>query len=195
MPAAIPDIERALTAVGELLDAQGERAHIVILGGAALNLLGVVRRATRDVDVLAIARPRTGSRRRKLRRPDPLPASLRQAAAVVARDFNLPSDWLNTDVAGQWDTGLPRGLERRVAWRSFAGLEVGIVDRRDLVFFKLYAATDSRGPESVHYQDLLALQPTETELAAAARWVRHQDPSPAFAGELQRLLGHVRQAR
>lgn len=35
------DIEAALTRVGELLDADGAAFAIVILGGAALNLLGV----------------------------------------------------------------------------------------------------------------------------------------------------------
>jgi hypothetical protein len=192
MPRVIPDIERALSAVGELLSVEGKRVHVVIVGGAALNLLRIVQRSTRDVDVLAIARPRPGSRRPKLRHPDPLPAPLRRAAAAVARDLDLPPDWLNTDVAGQWETGLPQGLERRVHWHSFAGLKVGVVDRRDLIFFKLYAATDDRGPQSVHYQDLLALRPTEAELAAAARWVRRQDPSPAFAHELGGLLEHVR---
>lgn len=189
---SIPDIERALAAVGDLLAAEGERAHIVILGGAALNLLGIVHRTTRDVDVLAVASPGAGRGRPKLKRPVPLPEPLRRAAATVARDFQLPPDWLNTDVAGQWDTGLPPGLGKRVQWRSFHSLEVGVVDRRDLVFFKLYAAADSRGPESVHYQDLLALKPSDEELDAAAKWVRAQDPSPAFAGDLQRLLDHVR---
>ena len=38
--------EQALTAVGEILAAEGKSAAIVIVGGAALNLLGVVDRAT-----------------------------------------------------------------------------------------------------------------------------------------------------
>ena len=49
--------EQALTAVGEILAAEGKSAAIVIVGGAALNLLGVVDRATRDVDVMALAEP------------------------------------------------------------------------------------------------------------------------------------------
>lgn len=142
--------------------------------------------------MLAIASPRARHARPTLKRPDPLPEPLRRAAATVARDFELPADWLNTDVAGQWDTGLPPGLEKRVHWRPFLGLEVGIVDRRDLVFFKLYAAADDLGPESVHYQDLLALRPTDRELQAAAEWVRQQDPSPAFAAAVRKVLDHAR---
>lgn len=51
------DIEEALTRVSAVLEAYAEAFGIVILGGAALNLLGVVARTTTDVDILAVARP------------------------------------------------------------------------------------------------------------------------------------------
>lgn len=188
MPKLIPDIERALTAVGELLAAEGQTAAVVIVGGAALNLLGIVRRATRDVDVLAVADSSAG----RLRPPSPLPDQLRKAIATVSRDFDLPADWLNTDVGGQWETGLPPGLDGRVDWRRYGGLSVGIADRRDLIFLKLYAAADDVGPESVHFQDLLALSPTPEELNSAARWVRAQDPSAEFGSTLDKVLRHAR---
>lgn len=69
---------------------------------------------------------------------------------------------------------------------------MGLVDRYDLIFFKLFAAADAIGPQSVHYQDLLRLRPTSAELRAAAEWVRTQDASPAFAAVLDRV---VRQCR
>jgi hypothetical protein len=69
---------------------------------------------------------------------------------------------------------------------------VGIVSRYDLVFFKLFAAADDSGTDSVHYQDLLALNPTASELHAAAEWVRGQDASDAFAEILERVVTHVR---
>jgi hypothetical protein len=43
------DIENALQAVGELLAADGHRLGIVVHGGAALSLLGIVDRATWSV--------------------------------------------------------------------------------------------------------------------------------------------------
>jgi CBS domain-containing protein len=191
-PTILPDIERALQAVGALLASRGERVGIVVLGGAALNLLGVVDRATRDVDVVALAR---GGRRSRLERPDPLPPALASAVARVARDLALSPDWLNAVAGSQWDTGLPRGLRGRLHWRRYGGLDVGIVDRRDLVFFKLYASADATGPASVHVQDLLALRPTDEELRAAARWVRTQDPSPAIATAVEKVLAYVRSVR
>jgi hypothetical protein len=69
---------------------------------------------------------------------------------------------------------------------------VGLVDRYDLIFFKLFATADSTGPQSIHYQDLLALGPTADELDAAAVWVRTQDASSEFARVLEKVLTYVR---
>lgn len=77
-------------------------------------------------------------------------------------------------------------------WRRYASLLVAVVDRYDLVFFKLLAASDSTGPKSVHYQDLLVLNPSLAELQAAASWVRQQDVSPEFSNVLDRVITHVR---
>jgi hypothetical protein len=46
-------LDQALHAVGQLLARRGQGAAIVVVGGTALNLLQVVARATRDVDVIA----------------------------------------------------------------------------------------------------------------------------------------------
>lgn len=108
------EIERALAAVGELLAADGAEIGIVVVGGTALNLLGIVERATRDVDVLAILQSTPAAGRAALAPPDPLPERLQRAVATVGRDFRLPRDWMNTVVGLQWQTGLPPGLERRL---------------------------------------------------------------------------------
>jgi len=57
MFSGLSPIDIALTRVGDLLAADGERFAVVVLGGAALNLLGVVDRTTRDVDVVAFGVP------------------------------------------------------------------------------------------------------------------------------------------
>jgi len=104
---------------------------------------------------------------------------------------------MNTGPALQWRQGLPPGLAGRVHWRfygdvSAGGLWVGLVDRYDLLFFKLYAAADSTEPGSVHYRDLLALAPTTDALVAAAAWVRQQDAAAAFHDVLDRVVARVR---
>ena len=69
-------VETVLAAVGERLAHAGEPCAIVIVGGAALNLLDVVDRPTIDVDVLA-----QGDSTGAISPPDPLPAT----------SFHLPS--------------------------------------------------------------------------------------------------------
>ena len=181
-----------LSAVGDLLTARQTEVRLVVVGGAAMNLLEYVRRATDDVDVIALGRSRRSRGPVSLIRPEPLPPELLEAVRRVAKDFGLPETWLNAGPASQWDTGLPPGIERRLHWRQFGGLHVGLADRYDLIFLKLYAAADDTGPRSVHYQDLLSLAPTEAELSSAADWVGAEDPSPGFAGSLQKVLEHVR---
>jgi hypothetical protein len=188
------EIEAALTYVSELLEAEGDAFAIVILGGAALNLLGVVARTTTDVDILAVGRPGDAAIPREISEPPtPLPASLSRAVRLVAEDMNLEPEWLNTGPALQWRTGLPPGLAERIEWRRYGdALDVGIVSRYDLIFFKLFAAVDGIGTADVHYQDLIALEPTLEELMVAAKWVGGQDASLAFAGILEEVITHVR---
>ena len=182
------DIERALHALGEILAPEGIDIGVVVLGGAALNLLGIVERTTRDVDVLAISYSTADLQQLSLQAPEPLPEPLKSAILRVARDFGLPEDWVDTTMGAQWKTGLPPGLKRRLHWRRFGGLLVGLVDRYDLIFFKLYAAADSGGTSSVHYQDLIALRPTSKELEEASKWIRGQDPSAGFSTILDQVI-------
>src|SRR3990170_1653454 len=110
-------IEAALTAVGERLAHAHEPCAIVVVGGAALNLLGIVDRPTIDVDVLARA-----DARGTIEPPDPLPEALRRAISAVARDRGLLETWMNTAVADQWRFGLPHRLAERVRWRTYGAL-------------------------------------------------------------------------
>jgi hypothetical protein len=154
-------IARALGLLGELMAVRGERLRIVVIGGAAMNLLGFVSRATTDIDILAFGAP--GDSSSIVEPPAPLPEWLLRHVRTIASDLGLDPHWLNTGPAGQWQQGLPPGLAARIQWRSFGPLEVGLVDRLDLIYFKVYAAADDTGPESVHFQDLLALRPSPRE--------------------------------
>ena len=91
----------------------------------------------------------------------------------------------------QWKTGLPPGLTTRLHWERFAGLWVGLADRVDLIHLKLYAAADDIGPQSRHFQDLLALAPTAAELEQARGWIKTQDTSPEFAQIVGEVIAHV----
>jgi hypothetical protein len=187
-----PGVIVALRALGEILESQGESAAIVVVGGAALIIQGYVERATRDIDVIAISRDVGESERRSIENPEPLPKELMEAISRVARDYNLPGEWMNTTVSLQWSLGLPPGFGDRIHWRRYGGLWVGLADRHDLIFLKLYAAVDSEGPSSVHYQDLVALEPTHEELDDAAQWVISQDISPQFAHIVRQVVEHAK---
>ena len=183
------DIERALEAVGQLLEAEDFDYAIVIIGGAALNLLGIVARTTQDVDILAVS-PKAGTGALE-RPPSPLPDPLARAISQVARDFGLPATWLNAEPAGQWDLGLPDSLASRVRWREFGSLAVGIADRLDLIFFKLEASADQPTADSRHFRDLIALQPSVGELDAASKWAREKNVGPEFHDILKKVISHV----
>lgn len=180
-----------LEAVGAHLEADGVEVPIVVVGGAALALHGWVRRTTQDVDVIAIARGPDASPRLE---PPVLPEALLRAVARVARDFGLSPNWLNSTVGAQWRTGLPDGIEADLEWHRFRALHVALPGRRTLIALKLFAAVD-RGIRSVHVQDLLALRPSEAELASAKQWVLGQDIAPEWPALVDEVCRHVRERR
>lgn len=184
-------LEELLAAVGEHLAAARSSAAIVVVGGGALSVMGWVDRTTDDIDVIARAREEGG--RRVIGPPEPLPEALVEKVRRVARDYGLASDWLNTAVAMQWRTGLPERFADELSWRRYGALDVGFAGRASIIALKLFAAVD-QGNESVHFQDLVALDPTESELEAAAGWVGRQDPAPGFADLVDEEVANVRDA-
>ncbi len=184
------EIEETLRRLGELLEHGGRNAAIVVVGGAALNLLGVVQRNTVDIDVIAVGGGVGPTGTPMIVEPKGLPLDLAEEVARVTRDFNLPPGWINTAVASQWRTGLPPGFADRIHWRQYGGLSVGLAGRWDLIAFKLHATAD-QDMRSRHLTDLLALQPSREELESAAAWVRTQDAGPEFHVILTRVMAHV----
>lgn len=176
--------DRLLGALGEQLAAAGERYELVVIGGSGLLALGYIARSTRDVDLVAL---RSGD---KLDSAEPLPRKLATARDRVARDFDLPADWLNPGPTDLLRFGLPDGFINRVERRDYGdNLSVYLASRYDQIHFKLYALVD-QGPGK-HEDDLRALSPTEEELLAAARWSRSHDPSEGYAKVLRDVLTHL----
>lgn len=173
-----------LSALAEQLTAAGERYELVVIGGSGLLALGVIDRATKDVDVVAL---RTSA---GLKKAEPLPSAIVAARDRVSRDFDLPTDWLNAGPADLMDFGLPEGFVDRVETRRFGeGLVVHFASRFDQIHFKLYALVDSGVGK--HERDLRALDPTREELVQAARWTRTHDLSEGFREMLEEALNHL----
>lgn len=171
-----------IQAFDAFLAARGLELEAVVVGGAALALLGVITRETRDCDVMA---------------PE-LSAEILDAARAFAVDVRgqgevLRDDWLNNgpvDVAKV----LPREWEARLR-PVFVGdaLVLRTLGRADLLKTKLFALCD-RGQD---IGDCLALAPTVEELREALAWVQDQDANAmwpehveATLADLGRRLGH-----
>jgi hypothetical protein len=122
--------------------------------------------------------------------PRPLPAELVAGRDRVARDFDLPENWLNVAPAALLDYGLPEGFVERLERQDYGGaLTVDFASRFDQIHFKLYAMADQGAGK--HEADLHALSPTHDELLAAARWTQTHDPSEGFREQLVAALSYL----
>jgi hypothetical protein len=179
------NLDKALVSLAIRLKENGAAPiEIVVCGGSALILAGLVPRTTKDVDIVALATSGV------LHSPDPLPDELREAAAEAAEDMGIPENWLNNGPSrgdgGLFQMGLPEGLVDRLHARRYGShLTVHFIDRLDQIHFKLYAAADRGG---YHIDDLRALHPTPDEIEAAARWAMSHDVSEGFVMILRDLL-------
>lgn len=170
-------IQEALSRTGRrlaLADA-GEFA-LLVCGGSALNLAGIIQRPTRDVDVLGLVKgtnPATVA-------AEQLPAEVTRAAELVAKDLGLPGDWLNDAALDVQRLGLPPGILKRAHRLDFGPcLTVFFIDRQDQVALKLYAAID-REKGQRHLKDLEAIEPTTAEMEGAVHWLFDRETSAEF---------------
>lgn len=123
MPLSAADILHAFDALAAELARRGEHAQIAIAGGAALVLLFEARDTTKDVDAYFF-------------RPEA--SILRDAAAHVATELQLPKDWLNDAAKGYFvDVTLGALLY------GSPSLEVRAVTMTQLLAMKLAAWRDA----------------------------------------------------
>ena len=152
---------------------QGLSLSAVIIGGAALSLLGVISRETRDCDVLY----------------PQLPDAILQAQAAFAADMRgrgipLQDDWLNNNpmpIAAL----LPEGwlCRTQVAYQGTA-VKLLSLSREDILLTKLFAYCD-RGTD---LGDCLALKPTADELQTALPWIAKQDAHPDWPHHVEQSI-------
>lgn len=172
----------------ELARRGSARTEICVIGGTALNMIGVVERPTRDIDIVALAHTdhsgiiRIGDSRL-------LPEVLVESARAVAREFGIEEDWLNSGPTSLLDAGMPEGFAGRLETREYGTvLAVHFAGRLDQICLKTYAAADVSGR---HLTDLLALNPVRDELDFAFRWTMSQDASAAFLVQLAELAHYL----
>ncbi|HLO66201.1 MAG TPA: DUF6036 family nucleotidyltransferase [Holophaga sp.] len=161
---------------------RGIRFEAIVTGGAALALLGIVQRETRDCDVIEPGLPESV-----------LAASRAFAVAVREQGGVLQEDWLNNGPASL-AAMLPDGWRARLQ-PIFQGsaLRLWSLGRPELLLAKLWALCD-RG---LDLPDCMALAPSPEELQKAMPWIATQDLNPdwpahvkATLQDLARRLGH-----
>ena len=165
-------IERFDRVLGE----QGLRFEAIVVGGAALGLLGVVSRQTRDCDVLQPKVPE-----------DIKAAAARFAAQERAAGRDLQDDWLNDGPASLADV-LPEGWQQRLqlVFRGQA-LVLHTLGRPDLLKAKLFALCD----RATDLPDCVALAPTPEELEEARPWLHEQDTNPEWPAHVDQVLADL----
>ena len=158
------------------------RLEAVVIGGAALNLLGSVHRTTKDCDILHPS----------------LSAELIEAAQNFAEDRRdagetLADDWLNNGPQSLAAL-LPSGWQKRLV-PVFEGqaIELKSLGRLDLLRSKVFSLCD----RALDLPDCLALAPTREELAKIEPRLNEQDGNPEWTThvrdvlkDLGRRLGH-----
>jgi hypothetical protein len=157
---------------------RGLSLDAVIIGGAALGLLGIISRETRDCDVLFPA----------------LSDAIREASRDFAGSYrrqghDLVDDWLNDKPSSLIDVLLH-------GWRDhlrsvFEGRVVTLktLSRADLLRSKLFALCD----RALDLQDCIELAPTNEELLEIIPWLEEQDGNPDWPEHVRRTLADLQE--
>jgi len=148
----------------------------VAIGGAPLNLLGIISRETRNCDII-----------------DPvIPKAIQDLALDFAkknrgRGGNVRDDWFNNGPISLKEK-LPDGWKKRLQL-AFKGkaLTLYTLGREDLLKTKLFALCD-RGTDKI---DCVAMHPTKEELKGAITWVKDQDGNPDWPKHVENVLADL----
>ncbi len=155
------------------LASRNHKFQAIIIGGTALNLLGVIERQTKDCDVLEPA----------------IPPSVTQLAAEFAallrnKGEQLGDDWFNNGPRSLIDV-LPSGWMARTQ-TIFSGhaLKLEALGREDLLKSKVFALCD----RAIDLVDCVALAPTAEELQTLLPWLEQQDGNPDWPQHVRAIL-------
>lgn len=155
------------------LDGRGLKLEAIVTGGAALALLGIINRETRDCDLIA---PELSV--------EVQAASVAFAEALRQSGEILRDDWLNNGPASLGEL-LPMGWRDRLqpVYQGRA-LRLWTLGRLELLLSKLFALCD-RG---LDMGDCLALCPSPDELAQVEAWIVDQDLHPDWPAHVRETL-------
>ncbi|MGK5084476.1 DUF6036 family nucleotidyltransferase [Bdellovibrionota bacterium FG-1] len=163
------DVHTTLNQFDEYLAQRGQAFEAVVIGGAALIVMGIISRDTIDVDCL-----------------DPkIPDEILKHAAnfrTSAPNLRLHEKWINNgpdslirDLPHDWRT-------RLVPIFKGESLHLLTLGRLDLLKTKLFAFCD----RDQDLQDCMAFKPTQKELDSCIDWVSQRDGNPNWPENVRR---------
>jgi len=151
----IQDMKAILERFDEFLLQRKLMFETTVVGGAALVMMGVVNRATKDVDCLTPV----------------IPLQITNAIKEFAKNEKLEEDWFNSGPASL-AKDLPAGWQgRRVPLFRGKALVLITLGRLDLLRAKIFALLDRQQD----LNDCLAMKPRPDELRTCYPWLRERD--------------------
>jgi hypothetical protein len=167
------DIPATVKAFDHFLAKESCAFEAIIIGGAALSILGITSRVTNDIDVM---------------RPGQLPQSVKSAAHSFALHMNLPENWLNCGPA-DIEKYLPHDWEKRVV-TLFNGKHLKLITlgRQEFLMTKCWAYCDRERD----LDDILAMKPSTAELDIVVKWLEPLDANPAWPSFVKKMIDGIR---
>ncbi len=162
----------------KFLESEGLFFEAVVIGGAALNILDISSRKTRDVDCL-----------------DPeIPEEIKEASkkfAILRTDLELDQNWLNNGPQ-TLKNDLPKNWRLRLdIMYSGTAIKLSVLGRSDLLKSKLFAYCDRTTPD---FEDLKKMRPTAVELSESIEWVQYLDGNPGWPAHVEKAFQVLRKA-
>ena len=165
------DFNALLPKFEQFLIARQLSFEATIIGGAAMQLLGLSDRVTKDCDVLS---PK-------------ITIELKEASKVFASEHGLSEEWLNNgpetlirDLPTDWHKNL-------VTLYKGKNLRLFTLSKRDFLRSKLYAFVD-RG---IDLQDLIKLRPSKAEIEELRDWLKDRDGHPDWPEYVELRLAEL----
>jgi hypothetical protein len=144
----------------------------VAIGGAALVVLDITQRSTRDVDLLETE----------------IPEAISKAAHEFANLHRLSEDWFNAGPAdllrnlpSDWKTDLQH-------LNSGKSLSLRALSRINMIRTKFWAMCDRMRD----VDDLIAISPNNDEIEIAVRWVTPLDGNPGWPKHVETMAQALR---
>ena len=145
----------------------------IAIGGAALAILEIISRPTRDVDLLE----------------SEIPEAIKAAAQEFGTLQGLSEEWLSTGPSKLMQNLPSDWREHLQSLYIGASLNLSTLRRIDLVRIKFWAMCDRLRD----VDDLVAMRVTKAEIEVAADWVKPLDANPLWPQHVDNMQLALRQ--